>query len=410
MPTTSFQLVMLMLAALSLQGVAGAATPAEPQAPGLWDRTRDMVGRVWRDTLEAVDGQAEQPGFAELWREVVPRLDHALTLEDRRAELPESSWIGEDQASNQREIDALLDGAVDLLTVSPDAHYRQQIRSLRGDIRRLQIELAEYRQRRVAAPHDSLWEKTVADYDAAIAAHERQIQTRREKLAGLRHQFAAELRNMGLSLDDDQLEFLLSTVVGDDLVDMSIAFDNVKRLTAQLEQLVADSGEDLPTARRYYGMYTVLLRVLDRMHQRLLKALDDDYLPRLDAIASRTRALVEQTRKLQQRSATGHDALTANLASQALTLRAAHEYRGYLVAQRSDVAAARSRLQQDLAVAVNTYETVKVSAELVDLIRSSSRMLATVQQLQVPALRGFQSLEMQREFERLTRELQAKGT
>ena len=43
----------------------------------------------------------------------------------------------------------------------------------------------------------------------------------------------------------EQIELLLATVVGDNLIDLVIVFDNVKAITSQLERLVEDSGEDL---------------------------------------------------------------------------------------------------------------------------------------------------------------------
>ncbi len=66
---------------------------------------------------------------------------------------------------------------------------------------------------------------------------------------------------------------------------------------------------------------------------------------------------------------------------------------------------ARHRLEQDLLVATNTYETVKLSAELVGLVTATRHLLDKLLNLQVPALRTFENLEMKREFEKLTLQL-----
>ncbi len=66
----------------------------------------------------------------------------------------------------------------------------------------------------------------------------------------IRSVFAAELQGVGLDIDVGRLEFLLSTVVGDEVVDMTMAFDQVRRLTEQLEPLTVSSREDLPSAPR----------------------------------------------------------------------------------------------------------------------------------------------------------------
>ncbi len=61
-------------------------------------------------------------------------------------------------------------------------------------------------------------------------------------------------------------------------------------------------------------------------------------------------------------------------------------------------------------VATNTYETVKVSGELVDLMQSSQRLLDNLRSLEVPPLRTFENLEMKREFDRLTLRLQRESS
>lgn len=285
--------------------------------------------------------------------------------------------------------------------------YREQIRELNAEIEHARQEIAEYRTRRVSAPQDALWERTVADYEEAIAERESRIDGARRELRDTKHQFSAELRRLGLELNDEQLEFLLATVVGDNLVDLSIAFDNVKAITVQLEQLLQDSDEDLASARRYYGMYVVLLKVLERMHLQLIGAIDEHYLPQIDAIVRRTRDLEARTRQLRQQPGTDRRMLDANLEAQRLTLRAAAVYREYLVDQSRQVVEAQRGLARDIATAWNTYETVKVSGELVALIRHSRNLLDNLLERQVPALRPFENLAMQREFVKLTAQLRA---
>ena len=73
--------------------------------------------------------------------------------------------------------------------------------------------------------------------------------------------------------------------------------------------------------------------------------------------------------------------------------------------QARELSQSRQRLQRDIATAWNTYETVKVSGELVSLIRTSEQMLGELFNRQVPELRPFANVEMQREFEKLTLQL-----
>lgn len=396
----------------SILAVAGTAATedinAAPNAnTGFWHKTWSLVEKAWEKTRQAFRFGDTQDSFAQVWDEIVPTLDQALTLTDQHASLPERSWLGRDQSGNRQAIDELLDEVAHILTISPSKHYREQIRELNNSVLEARREIAELRRRRVSAPRDSMWQKSMTEYDAAIEEIESRIAHYNQQLDTIHQAYAAELQALGLEITTEELEFLLSTVVGDDLVQMPIAFDNIRSITRQLEQLTEETQEDIVTARRYYGMYTVLLKVLDRMHEQIIQDLDERYLAEINAILDRTQQLLKETRTLHQSAGSRQPALNANIDAQQFTLYAARNYREYLLEQRHQLGAARRRLIQDIAVAVNTYETVKISGELVDLMKSSQYLLDNLRSLQVPALRTFNNLDMKREFQRLT--LHLKG-
>jgi uncharacterized small protein (DUF1192 family) len=405
--------LLLLLAMPAMSASTDVDVRAEPNA---WTQTLDTAGDWWQRSRAFADRAmsdarglfADEQDFGRVWETVVPKLDGALVLEDLHDELPEKAWIGTDQRSNRAAINLMLDDAVQLLSKSPIQDYRERIRVLQTEIERARADIAESRQRRIAAPMESTIKRTVADYDRLIEKREREIDRLQDELASVKWEFAGELRQMGIDLGDDQVEFLLSTVVGDNMVDLGILFDNVKAITLHLEELVAQSGEDLQSARRYYGLYVILLQALNRMHLQIEEAIAEQYVPQIDAIIGRAEALSWETRRLQREAPGRQDLLAANLAAQQLTIQAAGIYRQYLKDQATQVRQARRELEKDIAAAWNTYETVRVSGELVSLVRSSQQLLEGLMNRQVPALRPFENLEMQREFQKLTEQLRGR--
>ncbi|EXJ13865.1 hypothetical protein D779_3228 [Imhoffiella purpurea] len=405
--------ISLAASALCFHSQSQAGPPSEPD---IWEQTQETANDWWNRSKDFANQTASdarrlfgpKDDFGYVWDKSVPRLDDALELEERQAELPERSWLGSDRRSNQAEIDALLDEAVEILSVSPALRYRDRIQSLQTEIEGLRAEIAEYRQRRVSAPAESAVQKTVDDYDRLIAAREKEIDAKHAEIQALERRFAEELRGMGMELDDDQVAFLLTTVVGDNMVDLGILFDNVKSMTLELERLVEESGEDLESARRYYGLYVVLLKALKRMHIQIEESVSEEYLPQIDAIIRQAQTLAGETRELMHTSPDKRDLLAGNLEAQQATIEAAQVYRRYLEDQARQVEQARLELEKDIAAAWNTYETVRVSGELVGLVKSSQRLLEGLMNRQVPALRPFRNLQMQREFEKLTQQLRAK--
>jgi hypothetical protein len=390
----------------SRESAGDAWSETKDKAEGLWRDTQEAAGGAWDSTRELLQGQGSD-SFGEVWDRVLPKLKETLILEERQDELPPSAWLGADQESNQEAINALLDEAVDILSTSNLQQYRERIRTLQTQIAEARQAIADDRQQRVSAPGKSMVKRTVADIDRAIDAHQTEIENYEEELARIRRTFADELRGMGLDLSGEQVELLLSTVVGDNLIDLGIVFDNVKAITAQLEKLVQESGEDLQSARRYYGMYVVLLKCLDRMQLQVEQAIADRYLPQIEAIVTRARELSVETQALLESAPDKAELLTANLSAQQLTIQTAGVYREYLTDQGRQVADARAELKRDIDAAWNTFETVRVSGELVALVRSSRKLLDGLLDRQVPPLRPFRNLEMQREFEKLTAQLRS---
>lgn len=369
-----------------------------------WERSRETASEAWESTHGLLKSGG-QDHFDQIWDRVFPKLEDTLKLQERQGELPESSWFSTDQQSNQEAINELLDETVDILSTSSVEGHRERIRILKTEIAKARQEISDHRRKRISAPTESLVKKTVDDYDRAIEEREADIVRHEEELAAIKREFAAELRGLGLELSDEQVDFLLSTVVGDNIIDLGIVFDNTKAITVQLEQLVEQSGENLESARRYYGLYVVLLKSLNHMHLQIEQAIAKQYVPQIDAIIDRTQTLSAETRALLTQSPEKKDLLTANLEAQQLTIRAGGDYRQYLTEQAQHVLKARKNLENDIAAAWNTYETVRVSGELVGLVRSSRRLLDGLLNRQVPTLRPFQNLEMKREFEMLTTQL-----
>lgn len=397
----------VIAATLALFSIGGAADVVERSletADTLWDKTvsaaesaLEQTRRLWRE---------EHPEDAELWDALIPRLDEVIALQDRDRELPESTWFGEDQASNSAAINGLLDEVTRILIGSNT--LRERMQELRGAMAANRAAIVELQRRKLTAPSDSLWRKTVSDLVKEIGEREALLAEQRKAMAGLHAETAVLLRGKGLDIDAEGVDFLLSTVVGDDVVNMTLVFEKVRQLTEQLEALTVESQEDLATARRYYGMYAVLLRTLEHMHAILIDRIESDYRPRIETVGGRARELQQETRALNARGPSR--VLQSNLEAQQLTIDAAARYADYLNRQQRQVVASRQRLSRDLAIAQNTYETVKMSGDLVALMQSSRQRLDSLFQLQVPALRAFENLEMKREFQRLTATLREQDS
>ena len=202
----------------------------------------------------------------------------------------------------------------------------------------------------------------------------------------------------------------LGGVLAGDLVRLAAVFNSAKLIDRQLAKLLTASGDNMNAARKYFAMHAALFAMLVHAQDTLIAKIDENYLPKLDEITKdvevarrKTLELLKAENRPDQRRA-----LEANRDSQKLAAEAAKGYRRYLMQQREQIIEARKRAAHDLRIADNTYETVEASFQLRNLMRDSSASFEAIQKLEAPTFEQiFRNEELRKEFENLTRRLDA---
>ena len=403
----------ILLIILMVNDTTVTATTNEP-ARSWWETTQQTTKNVWNKSthriktwVNSINKVEADHSLATIWKQMLPTFDQLLALEKQQETLPDSAWFSKDKADNNVEINQLLDEAVGILSFAASNATRDQIRSLEQRIRELKQAISQYRQAQISAPPQSTWETTAPEYENKIKQNLVLIERANQKIAQLKMNFAQQLAEHHLYLSSAQLDVLLSSVVGDDIIQMSIVYDNVKKISQQLLTLALDSGEDLEISQRYYGMYMILLNILLHMQQNFITQIDKKYQPKLAQIMEKVQNIQYTTENLlrHETDTKRRRHLMANLEAQQLTLTTAQLYQQHLQQQRSKLVQAKAKTVSDWQIAQNTYKTVIISGELVNLLRSSQKFLDLLLNLQVPELVEFENLQMKQEFAILTQQL-----
>lgn len=325
-----------------------------------------------------------------------------------------------DTLSNRR-LDGMLDEAAAILADNPGAGARQELASLRESIAASRDRIAKLRFEAAGAPEGDgsmtgsllsrigLSTPTRGGYEERIAEEQRSIDEREARYATLEQGFGKDLERIGIHLTPEQMKGLMSMATADDIVAMQAAFENMKSINRELQAATARSGESLDVARRYYGIYAVMLEIALRMDDQFIARVDNDYLARLSKISGEADAARHEAERLMASTddRSLRDVLTHNVSAQKLTIEAAGAYRNRLVEQRDRIDASRRLIGLRHEVAVNTWKTVRLSSDLVDMMRSTDKDFDALLNLDIPELKPFESIQMQQEFEKLTRRISA---
>ena len=350
--------------------------------------------------------------IAEDWGKLTDTLTDTLTLRDKQETLPGWTWIPfhEDKTTNAKKINALLDEALAILSDGKAGDARKEANALREGIARKRAELDGLRNKRITAPEKTYipFKLTKAKADEKISALEEEIQDSTEALEGVNERLAEAFNEIGLELDGSQVEVLLNSVTGDDLMQNASVFANVKAVVSKLEELAQNETNTLDITKRYTGMYLVLNDLLIHTQEELLKKIDDEYSPKLNAILTEAQALRRDAlAKSNQKVYTmpQRKAFAQNAESNAITIQVARLYIELLNSQRDATAAHIRDLSLNRDLAENTYRTLRSSGELKGLIHSGLSTFDAVESLSMPELKVFENGAMRLEFEEINRRL-----
>ncbi|WP_432735888.1 hypothetical protein [Maridesulfovibrio sp. FT414] len=345
----------------------------------------------------------------DLWGDVHPLLHNAVAALDKRVDVPDSDWnpLKDDKKSLDRQINKLLDECIEVLGISEMSETKLAIQDLQDDSRRCSEKIAELKTARLAAPRTvekwEVWKKDAASIDAEIADLEQRRKDNEQRVEKLIDQLLEDMRRIGMKVDREQVETLVYSVTGADDIQLMSVFNNVKLITVELQRLTSEANENIEMAKRYYGMHTLLLRILLNLYQHYEDRITDVYMVRIGEIIKKQQDLIKKTQSMIETEPAKYTMIyKTNLIAQGLTVRTARLYGDYLEKNRRRIAKLKAGVQDEYNVALNTYETVQGAHSLISLMRNANNMLDRLSELQTPELIVFQNTEMKNEFKKLT--------
>ncbi len=339
-------------------------------------------------------------------------LDAALEMFDDQDHLPGEEdlafydFLSRTKESQQEKIESYLDEAAAALGISDISKRRENIARLRREILESRSELTVFQRKRISAPESSYNPLTVTKkgYDNKISAARKRIEDAEKEIQFEKARLVAQLNGIGMELDSETVDILLESITGDEFVRVSIIFENAKQFALDLEQLTIQTGEDLDAAKKYYGVYLMLLKTVERLQSKFIENVDNDYYPKLNMYAQQAQANIQEARKAIQLGG-NQEVLQNNIDNNQITYEAAMFYKQGLAHQKHQMMMANLECKKNILTAANTYKTAALSKDVAALMSTSRRAFESITSLSVPDLRPFENLKMKEAFSRLTQDL-----
>ncbi len=323
---------------------------------------------------------------------LLSKLEDIGTLEIKRQDAPDFAFFGDDKRSLGRDLDERMAEITNLLIGSKALELRADIVRRRAAIATIEKKIGDAEMRLTGSSRKEI-DKLKAERAELIG-----------EITALSAEFRLRIRQAGLP--EGIADGLLASVTGDDMLQVAALVENVKQIEGRLAETMAHAST-LEAMKRYYGIHLALLRMVNQLQLHVIGKIDTIYMVKLGELSSDAKALRAKadTMLRQSKDASEKAVLTANLAAQDATLKAAAIYQDYLRRQRDGLEAANRSLARKIDVGENAAATVRVAAELAALITSSRTDIQAVLRLELPTLAPFPNDAIRKEFERLTAEI-----
>ena len=358
------------------------------------------ASRSPEDSSEKIVRQLKE-SVLENWDKLSRWCRQTVDLHTELPSLPESAWFSADQKSQRKKIrEKLMD--IRKLLLSTDAQrIMERIDTIDERLAAIDEDMRKENERRVLYPkeREKIDERLAKLREArGDLVHQREVDARI---------VLKELDALGLRLSGAAAEQCLFTVNVGELIDNVIVAKNIGLVVNNLRELMATG--DVTAAKRYFGMYRVMVEVQKACFDDYLeKSRDGEWRKKLnqirdDATAARQNALdsaQDASFNEQQRAVFRRNA-EVNVA----TLNAVAAYVKILDQHEAIIQSKAEEAARMLLVAENSYATVSLAGDFLALVKSSQDSFDALLQLQLPPIEIFNDTALQTEFMALTKKL-----
>lgn len=244
-------------------------------------------------------------------------------------------------------------------------------------------------------------------YDARIEA----VREKKAKLEAERASQAAtvleNLRSVGLNVPGSAAERCIFPVNVETLIDNAVVAKDIAVVVENLGRFL--DSEDLETAKRYFGMYLVMIDVqTEGFRQYLEKSENGEWRRGINDILRGAEAAVRSdTANAAQSRFTEHEReiFRRNAATNRKTIEAATAYLGILRQHEEIIRGKLREAERVREVAQSSWNTVSLASDLKEIVKTSHDAFEALLSLELPPLALFDDATLQAEFDAITKKL-----
>lgn len=204
------------------------------------------------------------------------------------------------------------------------------------------------------------------------------------------------LQKQGAEITPEQLDYFLISTEGTDLIKLLSFAENMKDIQSSMERQLKNNPDNLSLGRYYTGMYLVSLEAYSGAIEEVIKNFGI-YAEKLIAIKDEAKKNLAESRKMKV-GEEDRKILAENDAINKRTIEVVDLYQRLLNKRSLNLQNQKRTIDQKVAVAQNTFNTLKNSGSLVSLIKTADKDFSMILGFSMPELKTIYSQGLMKEF------------
>ena len=347
--------------------------------------------------------------FAAFWKRVSSRLDEGVSYIDKHGDegLKAEKTLLEAITFRDPEITRISDGCLKEFLHSDILVLIDQVQKIQDGINARREQINAWKLATISAPATSLMplKKTRASLSRRIAREREAIRQEEERIELLKQETLAKMAGQGLSMTAEQLEGLLYSAEGGDLAQVMAVAENIRMIEVNLSEQLQGPETSAAQVRAYTGYVMMCYRVYLAAIDRARKTISEVYIKRLEDIIKEATNQMLKADALRQSLGSKSGVAMNNLDLNSRTIDLADLYEKHLERRLEDLERLSAEMKINYELARNTFRTVKVGGELVDVIRAGEKDLQSIFKFDPPKLEAFYDKNLRADFDELTAKL-----
>lgn len=352
--------------------------------------------------------------FAAFWKAVSPKLSEGVSYMEKHQDEglePDRTFL-EVITFRDAQIQRIVDDCLKEFLHSDVLRLIDQVQKIQDRVVERREQINAWKLATISAPATSLMplKHTRTWLERRIAREKKAIDADNAKIETLKSETLAKLAQDGIVMTPEQIDGLLYTAEGTDLAQVMAVAENIKAIEAKLSELMAGPDGGPEQIKSYTGFLMMSYRVYITAIARAIEVIDDNYLYRISDIVNEANNQMIAADQLHQKSPEKSAIAINNIDMNARTIELAELYADHLRSRKDRLQTLLKDMKINFELARNTFRTVKVGAELLDVIQTSEKDLLRIFEFEPPQLDAFYDKELRREFDALTQKLRAGST